>query len=103
MYQPNPINTHDVIVPPELILLTECLAENTHEVWAEGRVKEGWSYGETRDDANKKHPCLIPFQDLPDSEKQYDRDTALETVKLILKLGYKIVKPEKIEINLGEM
>ena len=57
MYTPNPINTRDVIVPVELTLLSEYLAENTHEVWAEGRVKEGWSYGEKRDDAAKKHPC----------------------------------------------
>ena len=97
MYTPNPINTRDVIVPVELTLLSEYLAENTHEVWAEGRVKDGWTYGEKRDDAAKKHPCLIPYRELPDSEKQYDRDTALETIKLILKLGYKITTPEKYE------
>ena len=97
MYTPKPIDTHDVIIPPELILLSEYLAENTHEVWADGRVKEGWTYGEKRDDAAKKHPCLIPYRDLPDSEKQYDRGTALETIKLILKLGCKITAPDKFE------
>ena len=68
--------------------LTEKLAENTHDVWAKGRIEQGWKYGKTRDDNNKLHPCLIPYSELPESEKEYDRNTALETIKLIQKLGY---------------
>jgi hypothetical protein len=72
--------------------LGEKIAENVHDVWAEGRVKEGWTYGETRNDELKQHPCLVPYGDLSDSEKEYDRNTAMETLKLIMKLGYKIEK-----------
>lgn len=92
MYTPKPINTDDVELSEELLKLTEKLAENTHEVWAAGRISEGWSYGEKRDDINKQTPCLVPYEELDESEKEYDRKTALETLKLIVKLGYKIIK-----------
>lgn len=87
-YNPNPIDTSDVVLPTELLSLTEKLAENTHDVWAKGRIEQGWKYGKTRDDNNKLHPCLIPYSELSESEKEYDRNTALETIKLIQKLGY---------------
>lgn len=87
-YNPNPIDTSDVVLTPELLAPTEKLAENTHDVWAKGRIEQGWKYGKTRDDNNKLHPCLIPYSELPESEKEYDRNTALETIKLIQKLGY---------------
>ena len=92
MYTPKPINTDDVKLNEELLKLTEKLAENTHEVWAAGRISEGWSYGEKRDDINKQTPCLVPYEELDESEKEYDRKTAMETLKLIMKLGYKITK-----------
>lgn len=91
-YRPHPIDTSDISLPEELSALTEGIAENVHEVWAEGRIREGWTYGETRDDAEKKTPCLVPYSDLPESEKEYDRKTALQTLKLIIRLGYKITK-----------
>ena len=92
MYRPNPIDTSDVILSEELLELTEKLAENTHDVWAKGRVRQGWSYGPERDDTKKETPCLVPYSELPDSEKAYDRDTALEVLRLIIKLGYTIKK-----------
>lgn len=91
-YVPAPVDTSDVELSPEILALAEELAENTHEVWAQGRVKDGWTYGEVRDDLQKKHPCLIPYGELPESEKEYDRATALETLRLIVKLGYRIEK-----------
>ena len=91
-YIPQPIDTSDVVLPQDLLNLAEKLAENVHEVWAENRLSQGWSYGETRDGVNKHTPCLLSYQDLPESEKAYDRDTALSTLKLIMKLGYKISK-----------
>jgi hypothetical protein len=91
-YTPKPINTSDITIPPEIRELTEMLAKNAHEVWAAQRIKDGWSYGVVRDDAAKKHPCLRPYEELPESEKEYDRSTALETIKLILKLGYEILR-----------
>ena len=89
-YTPQPVDTKDVRLPEELESLVEQMAKNVHEVWAQGRIDEGWTYGEERDDVNKKHPCLIPYEDLPKSEKEYDRHTSLETLKFIIQAGYKI-------------
>ena len=92
MYQPNPVDTTDVVLSADLLELTEEIAENVHEVWAQGRIREGWTYGAERNDTKKETPCLVPYNQLPESEKTYDRNTALETVKLIVKLGYRIEK-----------
>ena len=92
MYTPNPINTENITLPADLEALTEKIAENVHDVWAAGRIADGWTHGETRNDAEKKHPCLVPYSELSDDEKAYDRNTALETLKLIVALGYKIEK-----------
>lgn len=95
-YNPQPIDTSDITLPAELMELTEKIAKNTHDVWAAGRIKEGWKYGDKRDDANRLTPCMVEYEDLPDSEKEYDRNTSLETIKLILKLGYQILPPESL-------
>lgn len=92
MYTPKPIDTNDVTLTKDLLELTEKLAENTHEVWALGRAKDGWEYGTERNDEKKETPCLVPYGELSEEEKAYDRNTALETLKLIIKLGYKITK-----------
>ena len=92
-YKPNPIDTANVVLPTELQRLSELLAENTHDLWAAQRLAEGWSYGERRDDQQKLHPCLVPYEQLPESEKEYDRTTALGALKTILVLGYTIVPP----------
>ena len=95
MYEPKPIDTSDVRIPQELEPLMETLARNTHEVWAAGRIADGWSYGAVRDDAQKKHPCLIPYEELSEEEKDYDRATSLEALKLAVKLGYTIKRREQ--------
>lgn len=92
MYNPKPINTEDVRLSEDILELCEEIAKNTHEVWSANRMADGWIYGEKRDDEKKLHPCLVPYEELSESEKQYDRDTSIETLKLIIKLGYKIVK-----------
>lgn len=91
-YVPQPMDTSDIQLPEELNVLMEQMAKNVHEVWAQSRISQGWTYGETRSDALKQHPCLVPYEDLPEEEKAYDRDTALGTLKLICKLGFKISK-----------
>lgn len=91
-YMPNPVETSDVELPEALLPLIEEMARNVHEVWAKNRVAEGWSYGPVRDDEAKKHPCLVPYEDLPESEKDYDRATSQETLKLILKSGFVITR-----------
>ena len=91
-YIPNPVETSDVELPEELLPLAEEMAKNVHEVWAQNRINEGWTYGPTRDDVERKHPCLVPYEELPESEKEYDRATSQETLKLILKSGFAISK-----------
>lgn len=92
MYNPNPIDTSMIELPESLLELTEEIAENVHDVWAKGRISEGWTYGETKDNDKKITPLLVPYDELSDSEKAYDRNTALETLKLIVHLGYSITK-----------
>lgn len=91
-YVPQPMDTSDIQLPEELNVLIEQMAKNVHEVWAQSRISQGWTYGKERSDALKQHPCLIPYEELPEVEKAYDRDTALGTLKLISKLGFKISK-----------
>jgi len=91
-YIPQPIDTKDVRLPEELRPLVEQMAKNVHEVWAETRIKQGWTYGELRNDELKTHPCLIPYEELPEEEKEYDRKTCIGTLKLLMKLGFNISK-----------
>ena len=92
LYVPKPEDTKDIVLPEEINDLVEVIAKNVHEVWAESRITQGWTYGAERNIALKQHPCLIPSEELPEEEKAYDRDTAVGTLKLISKLGFKIVK-----------
>ncbi len=91
-YIPNPADTQSVELPTDLLTLVEEMAKNVHEVWAQNRINEGWIYGPVRDDEKRQHPCLVAYEDLPESEKEYDRATSQETLKLILKLGFSISK-----------
>lgn len=84
--------TQSVELPQELTPLIEEMAKNVHEVWAQNRINDGWTYGAVRDDARKQHPCLVPYDELPENEKEYDRATSQETLKFILKLGFSISK-----------
>ena len=92
MYVPKPIDTAGVELPPEIAGLAERLAEHAHDVWARERIAQGWTHGPQRDDAAKRSPCLVAYNELPDSEKVYDRNAAMQTLKAILKLGYRISK-----------
>jgi hypothetical protein len=91
-YEPNPINVDSIPLNGDLEQLQDAIAENAHNVWAQARIKEGWTYGKEFDDAKKQDPTLMPFTALPDSEKEYDRLTAFNTIKLVKKLGFDIVK-----------
>lgn len=93
-YTPKPISTDDVKLPDDIIKLSEQIAENVHEVWAASRLAEGWTYGAERNDSLKQHPCLVPYNELPEIEKEYDRNTAMQTLKLIKKLGFDIIKKD---------
>ena len=91
-YEPHPINVDNIPLDGDLEELQEAIAENAHDVWAEARIKEGWTYGKERDDDNLEHPDLVPYTALTDSEKEYDRIMAFNTIKLVKKLGFDIVK-----------
>lgn len=91
-YIPQPIDTNDITLPVELEQLVEEMSKNVHEVWSETRISQGWTYGPERNDELKTHPCLVPYEELPEEEKKYDRNTCIGTLKLILKLGFKISK-----------
>lgn len=92
MYEPNPINTDRIRLPEEILEVVELLAENTHEIWARNRIAEGWTYGPARDDQTLKSPCLVPYGELPESEKEYDRSTSREVLKVLYALGYRLHK-----------
>ena len=93
-YIPEPMDLSSVDLPESLIQLSERIAENVHEVWAKARIDEGWTYGEKRDDIHKKHPCLVPYDELPEEEKEYDRNSAMNTIKMVKKLGFRIEKED---------
>jgi len=89
-YEPAPVDTERVVLPKEVEDLTEVLAKNAHDEWASQRFSDGWLWGATRDDELKHHPCLVPYEDLTDTEKEYDRITAMKTLKLLIGLGFSI-------------
>ena len=91
-YIPRPADTCDVVLTDDLMELAEQMAENVHDVWARTRMEQGWTYGPTRDDVARKHPCLVPYGELPEEEKVYDRSTSQETLRFIIGRGFRIVK-----------
>ena len=97
MYIPEPIETKDVELSDDLKSLSEDLAKHVHEVWAKGRIAQGWTYGPLRNDELKQTPCLVPYEELTEEERDYDRNTSQETLRLILKLGYRIKKDKSLQ------
>ncbi|HXC78263.1 MAG TPA: RyR domain-containing protein [Candidatus Acidoferrum sp.] len=89
-YAPKPLDTSRIALSRDLLDLTEILARHAHDVWASQRIADGWRYGISRNDGSKEHPCLVPYEELPESEKQYDRNAAMETLKVIAALGYRV-------------
>jgi len=96
-YQPTPLDNSHIELGAQLKELIEFLARNNHDLWAKGRMEEGWSWGPQRNDETKETPMLIPYEELPESEKDYDRENAVETLKTIVALGYRIQPPERKE------
>ena len=97
-YTPKPIDLSDVELTEDLNELREAIAENAHEIWAENRQAEGWTYGPQRDDRLKQTPDMVPYSQLPEGEKEYDREMAMKTIKLLKKLGYDLIKREETEL-----
>lgn len=97
-YIPKPIDLSDVQLDTDLNELREAIAENAHEIWAQNRQAEGWTYGPQRDDEKLLHPDMVPYSQLPEGEKEYDREMAMKTIKLVKKLGYDLIKREETEL-----
>lgn len=91
-YRPNPLDTSGVRLPSEMLELAELLAKNTHDIWAKARMEEGWSFGPVRSDAKKTNPCLVPYDELPEQEKEYDRRINRELLAALYAMGYRVVK-----------
>ena len=91
-YRPKFIDLEHVALPEGFDELREAIAENAHDRWALERQSEGWTYGPKRDDSKLETPNMVPYAQLPESEKQYDRVMAEDTLKLLTALGYKIEK-----------
>lgn len=101
-YIPAPLDTSAVELPPFAQALAEAMARNTHEVWSAARLADGWVWGETRDDAKKQHPCLVPYDLLGESEKEYDRRTSAEAIRFLLAAGCRILPPEAPALQKGD-
>lgn len=98
-YTPHPIDTSDIQLSEEMKQLVELIAHNVHDTWAQSRLKEGWTWGPALDGDRKHHPCLVEYDELPETEKEYDRNTSIATLKTILKLGWTIEKQQEETIH----
>jgi ryanodine receptor 2 len=96
-YTPHTVDTSPITLNVDLNNLVDFLAKNTHETWANERIKRGWKFGDKRDDRRKEHPCLVPYEELPEPEKEYDRMVVREMLKTLLTLGFEIKRSEKTE------
>lgn len=88
-YIPSPVMT-DKELPTEILLILEPMAQNVHDQWAAGRIATGWKFGAERNESSKEHPSLIAYNELPETEKEYDRQTVLATLHYLLDKGFEI-------------
>ncbi|KAL4003146.1 RIH domain family protein [Acanthocheilonema viteae] len=93
-FVPKPIDISTVVLPHFAMEIHEKLAENLHELWAMRKIELGWNYGEVRDERTRRHPCLTSFQQLPQNEKTYNINLAIDTMKTIEALRYHMILEE---------
>ena len=91
-YVPAPADLSDIGLPEGISGLVEKLAENEHEVWASGMTGDGWTHGMVFDEFKKTTPRLARYSELSEEERDIDRKAVVQTLKMILKLGYEIVE-----------
>ncbi|GMS80971.1 hypothetical protein PENTCL1PPCAC_3146, partial [Pristionchus entomophagus] len=93
-FVPIPIDISTVSLPHFANEAHSKFAENLHELWAQRKIEMGWSFGEVRNEQARRHPCLTVFNRLPDTERKYNLQLALDTIKTIEALGYHIIFDE---------
>lgn len=93
-WRPSPADTSGVELPSELVPLIERLAENAHDNWARLRISEGWRWGRVTEPQAKRHQLLVPYAELSEADKEPDRLLAVQTLKLVLTFGFRIVPGE---------
>ncbi len=99
LYQPDPITFKEDVLPDGLQRYMDWIGKQVHERWAANRIQDGWEYGEQYDGVHKKHPCLVSYEDLPESEREYDRSTARHTIQLLMYAGFRIIPPSEEKQN----
>jgi hypothetical protein len=92
-YEPKPIPTQHIVLSEDILELVELLAENAHDIWAQERLRDGWTLGPERDDAERRHPCLVPYAELSERDRDYDRTMVTGSIQAMLALGYTIGRP----------
>ncbi len=93
-YNPNPEDTSNIKLSDDIVAVFEQISKNTHEVWAKGRIDEGWIHGDIYDGIRKMHPRLVPYEQLPEDEKAFDRNTTAQVIKMLIKLGFIVIRTD---------
>ena len=89
---PAPVDTSSVDLGESESQLSEQLAAESHHIWARLRIDEGWRRGPRRDDFRKEDPHLVPYDELPEAEKERNRKTSQQTLRSIVALGFRIMR-----------
>jgi hypothetical protein len=51
----------------------DALSSAQHDAWSKDKIDSGWVFGEVKDSEKKTHPCLIPFEELPEFQQKKDK------------------------------
>lgn len=73
----------------------EFLSEREHEQWMAERVRKGWAFGVRRDDQQKIHNCLIPWNELEETEREKDRNAVRALPAILAKVYLKIIRRDE--------
>ena len=70
----------------------ERMAELEHGRWNVERLRDGWRFGRPRDDARKLHDCLVPWENLPENIREYDRNSIRAFPKILSEAGLEVFR-----------
>lgn len=79
-------------LPEEYEAIREEVAASVHDAWTKEKIADGWKAADHRDAVQKLDDRLIPYNELPEEEKKYDRATAEAAIRALLSCGYEITK-----------